>query len=106
MFSRQNSTCGSLCGSRERKRRQTSNIVREGWTEFFLSSDTPFTPKNSKNPGEHEHYFFYHGHADRKRLKVYDTNKNEFTNCKKKAIYIRERETGIGWQTLRKDYTL
>ena len=102
MFSEQTSTCGSMCGSSKRERR--SNIAKKGWTDFFLSTDTPTTPIDS-NTGEHEEYYFYAGNSNR-RTKVYDSNGNAFTQCSKKAIIVRERNTHVYWWDLRTDYTL
>ena len=104
MFSEQNSTCGSMCGSSKRKRRNNSSIVKKGWTDFFLSTDTPTTPKDS-NTGEHEHYPFYAGKSNR-RTSVYDSNGKAFTECSKKAIIVRERNTHIYWWDLTTNYTL
>ena len=104
MFSEQNSTCGSMCGSSKRKRRSDSNIAKKGWTDFFLSTDTPTTPK-ATNTGEHEHYHFYAGSSNL-RTKVYDANGKEFTKCSKKAMIVRERNTQVYWWDLRTEYTL
>ena len=104
MFSEQNSTCGSMCGSSNRKRRTISSIVKKGWTDFFLSEDTPTTPKIS-NTGEHEHYPFYAGNSNL-RTSVYDSSGRVFTQCSKKAIIVRERNTHKYWWDLRTDYTL
>ena len=96
-----------MCYSEDhRKRRGTTNIVKEGWTQFFLSTDTPHEPANSKNPGEHEHYFFFANNQNHKRTEVYDSNGNEFTKCDKKAIIVRSRNEHKYWWDLRTDYTL
>ena len=104
MFSEQNNTCGAMCGSSKRNRRANSNIVKKGWTDFFLSSDTPTTPEVS-NTGEHEQYHFYSGNSNL-RTNVYDSNGNAFTQCSKKAIIVRERSTHRYWWDLRTEYTL
>ena len=104
MFSDQNSTCGSMCGLNKRQRRDDSDMMKEGWTDFFLSTDTPTTPEDS-NTGEHEQYNFYAGKSNL-RTNVYDSDGNAFTNCIKKAIIVRERSTHKYWWDLRTEYTL
>ena len=106
MFSNTTSTCGSRCGLNQRESRSTTEIKKMGWTNFHLSTDTPHKPANSKHPGENEHYFYYLNKSNRRRTEVYDKNGNQFTNCVKKAIAIRERGTHRFWWDLRTDYTL
>lgn len=95
-----------MCGNHNRERRDQGSIVKEGWTEFFVSTDTPKSPVNSKNPGEHEHYFYYAGNSKRKQTEVYDSNGKRYTDCHKKAIIVRERNTHKYWWDLRMKYTL
>ena len=104
MFSDNQSTCGSLCDSKRRKRRTSG---REGWTKSYISTDTP------DGTGDHEHYFYYYGNkkgktfeSARQKLKVYDSNGVAYEDCEKKAIYVRERETHKGWWTSKNSYTL
>ena len=75
-----------------------SDYRKEGWTRSFFSTDTP------GGTGDHEHYFHYYGKLD--RFKAYDSNNKEYNNCIKRAIHIREKETGLPWWVLNKSNTL
>ena len=97
IFSEGNQTCGSLCDS---KRKTRSAVGKEGWTKFFMNADTP------DGTGDHEHYFHYYGSEKLDRLKVYDAKGNEYEECIKKAIHVRERETHTSWWILKDTYTL
>ena len=97
IFSEDNKTCGTLCNSKRKKRSATE---REGWTKFFINADSP------NGTGDHEHYFHYYGSEKLDRLKVYDTNGNEYEECVKKAIHVRERQTMDPWWKLTRTYTL
>ena len=55
--------------------------------------------------GDHEHYFYYYGDVNNDRV-VYDSNGMKYTNCVKKAIQVREKETGIHWWSLTNNFTL
>ena len=55
--------------------------------------------------GDHEHYFYYHGDVENDRI-VYDSKGTIYTNCEKKAIQVREKETGKHWWSLTNNYTL
>ena len=97
MFSDNNSTCGSMCDFKRTKR---SDSGREGWTKFFINNDTP------NGTGDHEHYLYFLGATTSDRLKVYDSSNTVYTNCVKKAIHVRERQTMDPWWKLRKKYTM
>ena len=82
IFSDINSTCGSMCESKRKKR---SSFGRTGWTLFYTNQDSP------RGSGDHENYFdFINKKHD--RLSVYDIDGNEYINCKKKAIHVRQRD--------------
>ena len=65
-----------------------------------MNADTP------DGTGDHEHYFHYYGSEKLDRLKVYDAKGNEYEECIKKAIHVRERETHTSWWILKDTYTL
>ena len=86
-----------MCNSGRKKR---SDSVKEGWTKFFINSDTP------NGTGDHEHYFYYYGNDNRDRLNAYDSDGAIYGNCVKTAIHVRERETGDPWWKLRSNFAL
>ena len=69
-------------------RSKRSDSMRTGWTLFYTNQDTP------RGNGDHENYFdFVDGKRD--RLTVYDLNGKAYTNCKKKAVHVRKRDSLI-----------
>ena len=77
-----------------------SKSGRRGWTRSFVNNDTP------AGTGDHEHYFHYHGNSNLDILKVYDSSGTAYSNCVKKAIFVRERETGIPWWISKNKFTI
>ena len=104
MFSRSNTTCGSLCGSNRSKRsadkRDGMKINKEGWTPIYMSGDEP------TGTGDHEHYRYYLNNND--NLIVHDPfgEGHAWQNCTKTAISIRERATHTPWWKLSSEFTL
>ena len=102
MFSKSNSTCGSLCDP-QRTRRSASinhdemNVNKEGWTVTYMSADEP------TGTGDHEHYGYYKRDDN---LIVYDQEGQAWQKCKKKAILIRGRQTHLPWWHLSSNFTL
>ena len=101
MFSESNNQCGKLCESNRSKRSASpkSDAIKTGWTPFYMNADHP------NGTGDHEHYFFYIN-GDHNRLRVYDSDGQAYTNCKKKAIHVREKGSHVPWWTLATSYTL
>ena len=64
-----------------------------------MSRDTP------GGTGDHEHYYEYLGTPLSARL-VYDSKGVSYTNCEKKAIFVKQRNIGTYWWRLAKEFTL
>ena len=100
-FADNNNLTQSVCKSNRRKRNDYNyTLEKEGWTKSFISTDTP------SGTGDHEHYFLYYGYRKLATFKAYDSNKKEYKNCIKRAVHIREKETGLPWWVLNKSNTL
>ena len=97
IFSNTQSTCGSMC---ESNTKPFSSSGRRGWTRSFISNDTP------GGTGDHEHYFQFQGNSNLDKLQVYDSSGTAYSNCVKKAIFVRERETGIPWWVSKNKFTI
>ena len=102
MFSDSNNQCGKLCKSNRSKRSAlpTSDAIRTGWTPFYMNADNPNT-----GTGDHEHYYYYVD-GDHNRLTVYDYDGQPYSDCTKKAIHVREKDSHVPWWTLANSYTL
>ena len=101
MFSDSNNQCGKLCKSNRSKRSALppNATIKTGWTVFYMNTDHP------NGTGDHEHYFYYvDGNHD--RLTVYDSDGQAYSDCTKKAIHVREKDTNVPWWTLATSYTL
>ena len=96
IFSDVESTCGSMCESERSKR---SEFGRKGWTKSYMNTDKP------TGTGDHEHYFHYLKNSDNRRF-VYDSDGTKYTNCVKKAIQVREKDSGKHWWALTNEFTL
>ena len=101
MFSDSNNQCGKLCESNRSKRSALTNSdpIKTGWTPFYMNADHP------NGTGDHEHYMYYIN-GDHDRLTVYGSDGQAYTNCKKKAIHVREKDSHVPWWTLATSYTL
>ena len=122
------SRCNFLCDSkRTKQKRGTNSRMKKGWTKYYINEDKPLNTNSNgekckgdsnckkgekgcckKGTGDHEHLSFFQNRNDehRDRLKVYDSNGDEFNNCKKIAIHVREAENHTPWWTLKDDYTM
>ena len=106
MFSEKNTTCGTRCNSGKRKRRaDKKHIIKEGWTKHYLSKDTPLTPENAEDPGDHEQLYFFQNEPSRLRTQIFDSSGQAFGQCEKIAIHVREIG-GDPWHVLMRRYTL
>ena len=63
-----------------------------------MNTDSPI------GTGDHEHYFYYLN--GKNRLEVLDPDGNIYSNCHKKAIHVRKKETHEPWWDLSSSYTL
>ena len=101
MFSDSNNQCGKLCKSNRSKRSALppNATIKTGWTVFYMNTDHP------NGTGDHEHYFYYVD-GDHDRLTVYDSDGQAYSDCTKKAIHVREKDSHVPWWTLATSYTL
>ena len=102
IFSDVQTTCGSYCtSSKNRNRRDQYNIVKSGWT-LAINMDQNH---GSDSSGDHENYLNFFEFEKNIHTIAKDLSGDEYTECKKKAVYVRSREEHKPWFAYSAEYT-
>jgi len=103
IFSDYNSTCGEHCNLSRTKRSNSGDNGRMGWTQSFKNTDVPRGTEPNYGTGDHEHFTSF---SKDDILYVYGSDGTAYSNCRSKAIHVREKNTGTPWWALTTSFTI
>ena len=101
IFTDSQRTCGLNCLQGGSRKRRESSIVKAGWT-LAINMDRFHGAGSS---GDHENFFNFLEFEKNKQKIAKNLIGDEFTDCERRAVYVRSKEEHKGWFSYASKYT-